>query len=180
MTLTILHIDASVGGNAAKTRAAVAEVVARRGADDVIYRDLAADPLPHIDGTWADARLVPENDRTPTQKSSLALSDTLIAELQAADEIVIGLPVYNFGMPASLKAWVDLVARPGVTFRYTENGPEGLLKGKRATIAVASGGTPIGSDWDFATTHLRHVLGFIGITDVVITDANAATAAAAA
>ena len=89
-----------------------------------------------------------------------------MAELQAADTIVIGTPIYNFTSPASLKAWMDLVARPRVTFHYTENGPEGLLSGKKAIIAVASGGVPIGSDMDFLTPHLRHFLGFIGITDV--------------
>ncbi len=86
--------------------------------------------------------------------------------MQAADTLVIGLPIYNFGVPAALKAWVDQVARAGVTFRYTETGPKGLLTGKRAIIAVASGGTEAGSDVDFATGYIRHVLGFIGITDV--------------
>ena len=78
-----------------------------------------------------------------------------MAELLAADTIVIGAPVYNFGVPASLKAWIDLVARVGVTFRYTENGPEGLVKGKRVIIAMASGGVPVGADCDFATPYLK-------------------------
>jgi hypothetical protein len=89
-----------------------------------------------------------------------------VAELKAADTLVIGLPIYNFGVPAALKAWVDQVARAGVTFKYSEYGPKGLLEGKRAIVAVASGGTEAGSDIDFATGYIRHVLGFIGITDV--------------
>jgi FMN-dependent NADH-azoreductase len=95
----------------------------------------------------------------------------LIAELEAADTIVIGVPLYNFGIPAALKAWIDLIARARRTFRYTEAGPEGLLKDKKAYLVVASGGVPVGSDYDFATGYLRHVLGFVGITDVTVIDA---------
>ncbi len=89
-----------------------------------------------------------------------------MAEVQAADTIVIGLPIYNFGVPAALKAWIDLIARAGVTFQYSAEGPKGLLTGKHAIVAVASGGTEIGSDIDFASGYIRHVLGFVGITDV--------------
>ena len=92
----------------------------------------------------------------------------MIEELKSADTIVIGVPIYNFGIPARLKAWIDLVARAGVTFRYTEAGPQGLLENKRAIIATASGGVPVGSPADFATTYLKQVLAFIGITDVTI------------
>lgn len=87
-------------------------------------------------------------------------------ELQKADVVIIGVPMYNFGVPASLKAWIDLVARAGLTFRYTENGPLGLLDGKKAYVIVASGGTPLGGDVDFVTGYMRHILGFIGILDV--------------
>ena len=100
------------------------------------------------------------------------IPDRLIDELKAADTIVIGLPVYNFGVPSGLKAWIDLVARAGATFRYTEAGPEGLLAGKRAIVAMASGGTEAGSAIDFATPYLRHVLGFIGITEVELVRAD--------
>ena len=100
------------------------------------------------------------------------MSGALIEEIKAADVIVIGVPIYNFGVPASLKAWVDQIARAGVTFRYTENGPQGLLDGKRAIIALASGGTAIGSDIDFASDYLRHIMGFIGITEVEIVAAD--------
>lgn len=109
---------------------------------------------------------------TPAQRAALSVSDTLIKELQSADTIVIGVPIYNFSIPASLKAWIDQVARAGVTFKYTETGPEGLLTGKRAVLVVSSGGVAVGSDYDFATGYMRHVLGFIGITDVDIVAAD--------
>ena len=137
----------------------------------VTTRDLST-PLPLIDSTWIGANFTPADDRTDDQKATLALSDTLIAEIEAADTLVIGLPIYNFAVPSAFKAWVDLVARAGVTFRYTENGPEGLLKGKRAILAVASGGTEVGSDHDFATGYARHMLGFMGITDVSVVAAD--------
>ena len=116
---------------------------------------------------------MPADARSDDQRQALALSDTLIAELNAADTIVIGLPVYNFGVPAALKAWVDLVARAGVTFNYTETGPKGALEGKRAILVMASGGVPAGSPVDFATTYMKHMLGFLGITDVEIVAAEA-------
>jgi FMN-dependent NADH-azoreductase len=108
------------------------------------------------------------DQRSAAQRAALAESDALVAELAAADLLVIGVPIYNFGVPAALKAWVDMVARARLTFRYTENGPEGLLRGKRAYLVVASGGTAVGSEIDFATGYLRHVLGFLGIEDVQI------------
>ena len=146
----------------------------------VIRRDLAATPLPQVDGTWITSRLVPEADQTDADRASLALSDTLIAELQAADTIVIGMPIYNFGMPAALKAWIDLMARPKITFAYTESGPVGLLKDKRAIVAVASGGVPVDSAVDFATPHLRQVLRFVGIQDITVHAAKDLLAANAA
>ncbi|WP_296416832.1 FMN-dependent NADH-azoreductase [Pseudooctadecabacter sp.] len=163
----ILHIDASANLTTSLSRAASAALTAQQGGT-VTRRDLAAHPLPQIDGPWADARLTDPATRSPEDAARLTLSDTLIAELQAADTIVIGAPIYNFAAPASLKAWMDLVARPGVTFRYTPDGPQGLLTGKKAIVAVASGGVPVGSDIDFLSSHLRFFLGFIGITDVDI------------
>ena len=176
----VLHIDASVGGAASASRAASAALVAEQQAETVITRDLAADPLPQITADWAAARLVPAGALSDADRAELALSDTLVAELDAADTIVIGLPIYNFGMPASLKAWVDLVARPKVTFQYGPYGPEGLLQGKRAIIAMASGGTSIDSPGDFASTHLTHVLKFLGIEDVTVVNAAEVVAAQAA
>ena len=166
MTKTVLHLDSSARFTDSASRSLSAGVVAHLGAASVIRRDLAADPLPQIDETWIAANFTPADIRTDAQTQALTLSDTLVEELKAADTIVIGLPVYNFSAPASLKAWIDLVARAGLTFQYGENGPEGLLTGKRAIVAYASGGVPMGSPVDFASTYLRQVLGFIGITDV--------------
>ena len=166
----ILRIDASARRSGSVSRDLTDKIIARIGGA-VTTRDLAT-ALPLIDETWVGANFTPADDRTPEQARTLALSDALVAEVQAADTLVIGLPIYNFGVPAALKAWVDLVARAGVTFRYTETGPKGLLEGKRAIIAVASGGTEAGSEIDFATGYIRHVLGFIGITDVTFVAAD--------
>jgi FMN-dependent NADH-azoreductase len=168
---TLLHIDASARLTGSITRDLSARVLDRLAPARVIRRDLA-DPLPQIDATWVEANFTPADQRDALQTDTLALSDALVAELQAAETIVIGVPIYNFGVPASLKAWIDLVARAGVTFRYTPEGPVGLLEGKRAILAVASGGTQVGSEIDFATGYLRHVLGFIGIHDVEIVAAD--------
>jgi len=138
----------------------------------VTTRHLAANDLPYVSAERFAANLTPAADRTAEQAQLAAIADTLIAELQAADTIVIASPIYNFGPPASLKAWADLVARAGTTFRYTANGPEGLLTGKRAYIAIASGGTLVGSDMDFMSRWLTFFLGFIGITDVAIVAAD--------
>lgn len=161
----ILHIDASARTGDSISRQLTDRIVGRFTDTSITHRDLS-DALPQINETWVDATFTPEDARNGDQKAALSLSDKLVAELQAADTIVIGMPVYNFGVPAALKAWMDQVARAGVTFRYTENGPEGLLVGKRAIVAYASGGVPMGSDADFASGHLRLFLGFLGITDV--------------
>ncbi len=168
MTETILHIDASARFEGSATRDLTARIVAAHPDARVITRDLANTALPQVSEAWVNAKATPADDLTEAQKNELALSDGLIRELQAADTVVIGLPVYNFTLPASLKAWVDLVARPGLTFRYSEQGPEGLLKDKRAILAMASGGTKAGSEIDFATPYMRHILGFLGITDVTV------------
>ncbi|MGB3472525.1 MAG: NAD(P)H-dependent oxidoreductase [Erythrobacter sp.] len=132
----------------------------------VTIRDLAANDIPYVSEDRFAANLTPADARTPEQAELAAIADTLIAELQAADTIVIATPVYNFGVPAVVKAWADLVARAGTTFKYTENGPVGLLEGKKVYIAAASGGTPIGSDMDFMSSWLKFFLGFLGITDI--------------
>ncbi len=171
MTQTVLHIDTSARRSASTSRDLSAQIVERLAPGRVLRRDLA-DPLPLIDERWIAANFTPEAQRDEGQRAEMALSDDLVQELKAADTLVIGLPIYNFSVPATLKAWIDLVARAGITFRYTEAGPEGLLTGKRAILAVTSGGTPVGSEIDFATGYLRHVLGFIGITDVQIVAAD--------
>jgi FMN-dependent NADH-azoreductase len=177
MTFTVLRIDASARRDDSISRRLVSRIVARLAPGRTISRDLA-EGVPQVTGEWIAASRTPAGVRDAAAQATLALSDRLIAELQAADIVVIGMPIYNFGMPAALKAWIDLVARAGVTFRYGENGPVGLLEGKRAIVAVASGGTRVGSDIDFATGHLRHVLGFIGITDVDFVAADALMAEA--
>ena len=169
----ILRVDASMRHDGSTTRAltdATVEKLAASGAT-VTTRDLA-DGVQIIDQEWIGANFTDPEDRTPEQAERLALSDALIGELQAADIVVIGMPIYNFGVPAALKAWVDQVARARVTFRYTENGPQGLLQGKRAVIVAASGGTGVNSEIDFATPYLRHALGFLGIHDVQVVAAD--------
>ncbi|ETX29980.1 FMN-dependent NADH-azoreductase [Roseivivax isoporae] len=171
MAQNVLRIDASARRDGSISRRLVDRILDRFAPASVTRRDLA-DPLPLIDETWIGANFTPADQRTDEQRAALALSDELIAEIEAVDTLVIGLPIYNFGVPATFKAWIDLVARAGVTFRYTEAGPEGLLKDKRAIVAVASGGTEVGSDIDFATGYVRHMLAFIGITDVTFVSAD--------
>lgn len=172
MTKHILRIDASARKEGSITRQLTDRIIDRFDEATLTTRDLT-EALPQIDESWVGANFTPADDRSDVQKAALELSDSLIAEVQAADTVVIGIPVYNFGVPAAFKAWVDLVARAGVTFRYTENGPEGLLEGKRAIVVFASGGVPLGSEADFASGFVRHVLGFIGIHDVEFVAADA-------
>lgn len=110
--------------------------------------------------------------RTTEQHTELLQSDTLVNELQEADIIVIGLAIYNFSVPAAFKAWIDQIVRSKVTFRYTENGPEGLLENKKAYVVIASGGTQMDSDIDFFSAYVRHILDFIGIKDVAFIDSS--------
>ncbi|WP_106753108.1 FMN-dependent NADH-azoreductase [Pannonibacter carbonis] len=170
-TPTILKIDASARKAGSMTRELTDTLVTRlldtHPSARVLTRDVSAG-LPVVDEAWVGANFTDPAERSSEQKLKLALSDTLVAELKAADVLVIAAPIYNFGIPASLKAWVDLVARARETFRYTENGPEGLLKGKKAYVVVASGGVPVNSPVDFATPYLKQVLAFIGITDVTV------------
>lgn len=172
MSQTILRIDASARGAGSVTRDLSERIVNRWPDATVIHRDLAQTPVPQLDESWVEANTTDAASRSEAQKQRLALSDELIGELQAADTIVIGLPVYNFAPPAALKAWIDQVCRAGVTFRYSEAGPEGLLKGKQVILAMASGGTGAGSEIDFASTYMRHILGFIGLDDVTLVAAD--------
>jgi len=174
--LKVLRVDSSVRREGSVSRRVADALIERldgsEGAVDVRVRDLAVEAPRLVDAAWVDANFMPSGQRSPAQRAALAESDALVAELIDADVLVIGVPVYNFGIPASLKAWVDMVARARLTFRYTENGPVGLLRGKRAFLVVASGGTAVGSEIDFATGYLRHVLGFLGIDDVEIVAAD--------
>ena len=159
----ILHIKTSIRGDESISNKIGAALIGDAHAN---VRDLSANDIPLVDAARFEANGTPAAERTPAQAELAAIADTLIAELQAADTIVISTPVYNFGAPAVLKAWADLVARVGTTFKYTETGPVGLLEGKKAYIAAASGGTPIGSEIDFMSNWLTFFLGFLGIKDV--------------
>ncbi|HEX7157403.1 MAG TPA: NAD(P)H-dependent oxidoreductase [Edaphobacter sp.] len=178
---TLLHIDSSPLDSSISrelTREFATAWKLKNPAGVVIDRNLAANPPKPVDQTWVGAAYTPESARTEEQKAALALSDALIAELEKADEIVIGVAMHNFGIPSTLKLWIDQIARNGKTFAYGANGPEGLLKGKKATILVASGGvyeagTPMGT-MNFVEPYLRAVFGFLGITDVTFVTAGGA------
>ncbi|MCW0320274.1 FMN-dependent NADH-azoreductase [Pantoea dispersa] len=139
---------------------------ARAKGDEVTVHDLAAQPIPVLDGELVGALRPSDAPLTPRQQDALALSDELIAELQAHDTVVIAAPMYNFNIPTQLKNYFDLIARAGVTFRYTESGPEGLVKGKRAVILSSRGGIHKDTPTDLLTPYVKLFLGFIGITDV--------------
>lgn len=168
----LLRIDASARREGSVTRrlgdALVSGLQQRFPGLDVRHRDLGTEPVPFIDAAWVEANLTPSESRNAPQQDALALSDTLVQELRDADALAIGVPIYNFGIPAVLKAWIDLVARARLTFRYTDQGPEGLLTGKRAWLLVASGGVGAGSEVDFATRYLQHALNFLGIRDIEV------------
>ncbi|GAB2183739.1 FMN-dependent NADH-azoreductase [Roseibium sp. LAB1] len=172
---TILQINASARDTGSVTRelgqSLVTRLLEKSPEAKVIDRDVSHG-LPFLDEEWIGATFTDPAERNAAQRMKLALSDTLVGELKSADTIVIGTPVYNFAVPAALKAWIDLVARARETFQYTEDGPVGLLQGKKAYVIIASGGTKVGSEIDFAGNYLKHVLGFIGITDVTIVAAD--------
>ena len=165
----ILRIESSIKGEASVSRKLTDRIIARLTATEptanVTLRDLSKG-VPQIDAAWIGAVFTPADARSTEQAGIAAYSDALLAEVKAADILVIALPVYNFGVPAPLKAWIDHLARKGETFTYTEAGPHGLLKNKRAIVALSSDGTKIGSEIDFASGYLRHMLGFFGITEV--------------
>tara|TARA_R110002167_G_scaffold29314_2_gene97979 strand:- start:43 stop:579 length:537 start_codon:yes stop_codon:yes gene_type:complete len=137
----------------------------------VVHRDLAVNPLPPISAQDLMGVHGSSDEQRDSLHSHLALSDQLIQELKDADTLVIGAAMYNFGIPASLKQWIDAICRAGVSFKYTEQGPVGLLNIKRAFIITATGGTPVGSDMDFASDYLAHICSFIGVKEVVHIDA---------
>lgn len=158
--MKLLHIDSSAMGANSVTRE-LSAAVATRWLDalpglSIDYRDLDADPIPHLTG-----RSLAGADPAETEAS-----ERIVQQFLEADVIVLGVPMYNFGIPSTLKAWIDRVAVAGKTFRYTADGPEGLAKGKRAIIVSGRGGLHSGQPSDFQETYLRHVLGFIGVTDV--------------
>ena len=163
---TVLQLNTSIfSGNGQSSRLAD-EFVAQLDADKVVVRDLASEPVPHLDAERFGAFLSKPETRTREQQSVVDYSDKLIDELKHADVIVLGLPMYNFGLPSNLKAYFDHIARAGVTFRYTEKGSVGLLTGKKAYVFAARGGIYAGTPRDTQTQYVRDFLAFLGITDV--------------
>lgn len=163
----ILHLDASGRHEGSVSRRLSSEIInAIKGDAEVTYRDLGKG-IAFVDDMMIAGYFTPEDKRSDEEKRSLILSDTITKELFDHDVYVFGIPIYNFSMPATFKAWCDLAARSGVTFKYTDKGQVvGLLKGKKAYIAIVSGGTPIGSEADFLTDWLRYFLNFLGIEDI--------------
>ncbi len=162
---SLLRVDASARAEGSRTRALLDGLENSLAPAEIIRRDLTAG-VPLINDVWLAARDTPADRRTDAQRAALAWSDAAIDEINRAEIVAIGLPVYNFGPPAVLKAWIDQVARPRVTFRYTRDGPVGLLTSKRAFVAFAAGGTKFKSEIDFAAPSVEHILGFVGIRDV--------------
>ena len=166
---TILQINSSLFGETGQSSKLAAEFAASlatsRGAR-LVVRDLAQNPVPHLTAERFTAFATAAAERSLNQQRHVAESDALIEELRGADTVVLGLPMYNFGVPSTLKAYFDHVARAGVTFRYTATGPEGLLKGKKAYVFATRGGRHAGTPADLQTGYVRLFLGFLGIEDV--------------
>ena len=163
---TILQLNTSIFSEGGQSSQLANDFVAALDADEIVVRDLAKDPVPHLNAERFGAFLSKPENRTEKQKSILEYSDLLIAELRRADTLVLGLPMYNFGVPSALKAYFDHIARAGVTFRYTANGPVGLLTGKKAYVFATRGGLYKGTPRDTQTGYVRDFLAFLGITDV--------------
>ena len=167
--MNILQVNSSArteGSYSTQLATTLVQLLAQQPDTNVRVRDMARNPHPMLDEITLNALFTPAEQRTPEQAARVALNDALIDEVQAADVIVLGVPMYNFSIPVQLKNWIDAIARVGVTFRYTEKGVEGLLKGKKAYVVQASGGIHRNSPTDSITPYLKTVLGFIGITDV--------------
>jgi FMN-dependent NADH-azoreductase len=165
----ILRIDASANTSNANSKKLgdklIEKLEVQHQALDVIQRDLNRD-LYFIDESWVGANFTPAQDRSDDQRQHLAFSDLLIDEIKRADHIVLTTPMYNFGIPATLKSWIDLICRAGVTFQYTADGPVGLIDNKRVDIIVTTGGVPLQSPADFVSDYLKQVFRFIGIEDI--------------
>jgi FMN-dependent NADH-azoreductase len=173
--MKILHIISSPRANSYSARLGhqiVDKLLAAHPGSTVHERNLTTHPLPHFEEAFVQGIFTPTDSRTPAQLAAIRHSDEVIDEVQAADVLVIGAPMYNFSIPSSLKAWLDHLVRAGVTFSYGPNGPEGLLKGKKVYLALASGGvysegSPMAA-YDFMAPYLKPVLAFIGLTDVEV------------
>ena len=168
--MNILQINASARRDGANSTRVADQITARLQAANpsatLTLRDLAVTPHPLLDEAALGALFTPADARSPEQTARVALDDALIAEIQAHDTIVLGVPMYNFGVPVQLKSWIDAIARAGVTFRYTASGPEGLLTGKTVYVALARGGLYRDTPNDSQVPYLKSVLGFLGLTDL--------------
>jgi FMN-dependent NADH-azoreductase len=175
MARNILKIDTSIREQGSYSRDLSSRLVKQLldNQDDLVTTRNLSDGIPLIDENWVISNTTQAAKRSLEQRDCLNISNILIEELNKADFIVIGLPIYNFNVPAVFKAWVDQIVRANVTFRYTDNGPVGLVRNKQVYIIIVSGGTRLGTELDFVSGYLKHVLGFIGITDVSIIDSSA-------
>ena len=169
--MTVLHINSSARGKDSNTRI-IGQYLVSALDEPLVSRDLAQQPLPPISAEDLMGVHGSFDSDRESLRSQLALSNELIGELKAADTLVIAAPMYNFGVPAVLKQWIDAICRAGVSFKYTEQGPVGLLGVERAVIITATGGTPVGSEMDFASSYLEHICRFLGIKDVFHIDAS--------
>ncbi len=168
--MNILQINSSARSEGSHSTRLADVIAARLRAAQtdarLVVRDLARTPHPLLDEMALQALFTPAEQRTAGQAARVALDDALIAEIQAADAVVLGVPMYNFNISAQLKNWIDAISRAGVTFRYTESGPEGLLKGKRVYVALTRGGIHRDTHADSQVPYLKTVLGFLGMSDV--------------
>lgn len=172
--MKILNLISSPRGEASSSiklgNAIVEKLTAANPDSIVITHDLTSKPFPHLEEVHINSFFTPAENHTPEFEAAIKHSNEAIAELKAADVIVIGVPLYNFGIPSTLKTWIDHIARAGQTFSYSENGPEGLVKGKKVYLAISSGGVysegPMKA-YDFTESYLRSVLGFLGMVDIV-------------
>lgn len=168
--MNILQVNSSARAEGSHSTRLATEIVGRlqaaRADASVTVRDLGRTPHPELNEATLQALFTPDTQRTPEQAARVALDDALIAEIQRADVVVLGVPMYNFGVPAALKNWIDAISRAKVTFRYTEKGPEGLLTGKKVYVVLTRGGQYRNTPADTQVPYLRTVLGFLGMTDV--------------
>lgn len=160
----VLVLKSSILADNSQTNQLSDYFVSQLAGKNVVIRDLAANPLPHFDATAATA--LRGQPTSAEENALLALSDELVAEIKNADTLIINAPMYNFHIPTQLKSYFDFIARPRVTFQYSEKGPEGLLKGKKAVVLAAFGGFHQNQPTDLVTSYMKAILGFVGITDV--------------
>ncbi len=175
MASKILHIDSSARGEQSESKQLTSDFIRRwsliNPEDIIIQRDIVDDPLPHIDSFTLQSILTPEEERTPEQRKAVGKSDELIDEFLEADVLVLGVPMYNFTIPSTLKAWIDYITMPGRTFEYTAEGPKGLVSNKQVYILSTRGGVYGDGPMDHQTNYLKVLFSFLGIQDIHIIQA---------